>query len=267
MKNFKNVILVAFKPKAIFEQLKDNQGAIWVVCLILLVATTLLRSVASIPATQKNLVKTFSTTEVRVETTESGNTSESGSRDEQQSPPPPEVQKQIEESAKNPVFLIGSIVFGSLGLAAGFFLSVFFLLFILRLLGSTAGFKVLASLIGLSSVPYIFREIIWTFYTIASGNLPKMDGLLSLIYDSSKSSAGIFGPDAPPVFISTALSRIDLFTIWSLIVMFFGLSVFIGISKRKSAIITAGYWTGAFLLMLVPALISAMLMPATVSNY
>lgn len=260
MKNFKNVILVAFKPKAIFEQLKNNQGAIWVVCLILLVATTLLRSVASIPATQKNLVKTFSTTEVRVETTESG------SRDEQQSPPPPEVQKQIEENAKNPVFLIGSIVFGSLGLAAGFFLSVFFLLFILRLLGSTAGFKVLASLIGLSSVPYIFREIIWTIYAIASGNLPKMDGLLSLIYDSSKSPAGIFGPDAPPVFISTALSRIDLFTIWSLIVMFFGLSVFIGISKRKSAIITAGYWTGAFLLMLVPALISAMLMPATMSN-
>jgi hypothetical protein len=96
-------------------------------------------------------------------------------------------------------------------------------------------------------------------YILVSGELIAHPGLSGLVQDQRAMSEMAVATLRPGHTLLVAfLSRIDLFLLWTLILLMVSARVTTRLSRRKSALITLGVWVLLTALGLVPALIGGL---------
>lgn len=250
MESVKNVVLVLGRPQQVFEKLKERTGLIWLVAVILLVSASLFKSILTIPAVQKEAVESAKQMKKQVKAE-----AEKGKRSKDAPPPiPKEALRQMEQEL--PVgLLISGMVIATIMMVIGLVISAGIILLLVMMLGGSLNFTKSLSLMALSFMPFFARDILQTLYTLATGKLASSMGLASLVMPKTSPFAAVVPakPETmPSQYLISVLSRIDLFVIWHLVILFFGLMILAGLSRRKSALLSAGYWV----ITLVPVLLS-----------
>jgi hypothetical protein len=108
-------------------------------------------------------------------------------------------------------------------------------------------------------LPYGLRGLLQTLYILLSGQLIVNPGLSGLVRsEPSVGEAVLAPPSAGQTFLTTFLSRIDLFLVWNLILLVIGVAVTTHLSRRKAALVTLGVWVVLTGLSLLPALVGGL---------
>lgn len=121
------------------------------------------------------------------------------------------------------------------------------------MLGGRGTFEQVFPIVGWARFPYALRGLAQTVYILVSGELIKRPGLSGLIQDAP-SDVFTGAPDLGRALTTAFLSRVDLFLIWSLVLLVVGVSVTTKLSRRKSVLLTLAGWALITLLVLIPSL-------------
>jgi hypothetical protein len=108
-------------------------------------------------------------------------------------------------------------------------------------------------------LPYALRGLLQTVYVLASGQLIAHHGLSGLVQNERAIAEALSAAPGPGQTLLVAfLSRIDLFLIWSLVLLVIGVRVSTRLSRRKSVLLTLGVWILLTALSLLPTLIGGL---------
>ena len=212
-------------PTAVFTRLQEKPT--WIIPLIITLVATL-----AITALSVHYVDWSGQREQMLEQFE-----ERGMTEEQQE----QALERMEAFTDNPLMRYGFPLLGAIitQLVAFFFLALVYNLS-LPLLGATGNFTrvmCVTAWAGLVAVPAV---IVRAILTIVSKSTEVSTSLL------------LVAPNISNGFLKTILSRVDLFTIWQLILVAIGLKVMFDIKGSKSYWLVAAVWaliTGIFALI------------------
>ncbi|MFQ5891186.1 MAG: Yip1 family protein [Candidatus Methanofastidiosia archaeon] len=123
------------------------------------------------------------------------------------------------------------IVGGMIYLILSWFLKSITLLILARLIGQKGNFRSILSIVGYTYMPEFIGGIISSIYAILTNRINLVEGL-----------AKILPPEEYGSLLYVVLSKIDLYKIWSLVLLIFGISIIFKTSKRKSFFIVLFYW-------------------------
>ncbi len=173
----------------------------------------------------------------------------------------PEMQQQIASYATNPVF---TMILPGLGAVAAVWLGWLAWAAVLHfgstLLGGNSRFGSMWQVVIWAWLPYLLRGLIQTIYISLSGQVITNPGLSGLV-SPPKTVAGMMAVVRSPGLMAAQafLSRIDLFLVWNLILLIFGVMATAKLSGRKAALITLGIWVLFTLLAIGFAVVPSML--------
>ncbi|MBE0448010.1 MAG: YIP1 family protein [Actinobacteria bacterium] len=226
MEAIKNLVHVAVRPSKSFEWVRENPN--WWTPLILLVITLVVFTAISAPLAmelgQKEMLK----------------------RSADMSPGELAQAKQIMGS---PIFIVMAMISAVIALAFAVLIQSSLLHLGASAFGGRASFAVGVATVVYAQVPIILQQIIQSIYMSASGNIIKPG--LSTILPGSKASPAL----------TALLGRIDIFSIWSIILLIIGFSITYKISKGKAATIAIGYWSIATIFAVTLAAIGGAFTP------
>ncbi len=134
---------------------------------------------------------------------------------------------------------IESPIFSVIGIFSAIFTTIIVWLImaaIFTLFGSLWGerkeFKISLSMVAFSWIPLVIHNILASIFVATTGKMirPGLSSLLSIetLYQ--------------PTFLSNMLKYVDVFSIWSIVLLIIGLSTIFKISKGRSSIIVLGYF-------------------------
>jgi len=95
--------------------------------------------------------------------------------------------------------------------------------------------------------------------SVTSNSEPD-SGSGTVIQAGPAGKGGLSGPSFIPVLQSTLLSALDVYTVWSWLLMLIGVAVTARLGWLKAALATAGYWALSLVLATLPPLLSFMLL-------
>jgi hypothetical protein len=203
----KNLVRVAVGPSKSFEWVRENPN--WWTPLILLVITLVVFTAVSAPLAmelgQKEMLKRSADI-------------------------PPGELARVKQMTESPVFIVMAMISAVIALAFRILIQSSLLHLGASTFGGRASFAVGVATVAYAQVPIILQQIIQSIYMATSGNFIK-PGLSALLPGAKASPA-----------LATLLGRIDIFSIWSIILLTIGFSITYKISKGKSAMIAIGYW-------------------------
>jgi hypothetical protein len=94
---------------------------------------------------------------------------------------------------------------------------------------------------------------------VVSGQLIVHPGLSGLVQnEAAVRETALAAPSTDQIVLTAFLSRIDLFLVWTLILLVIGVEVTTHLSRRKAALVTMGVWVVLTGLGLVPALLGGL---------
>ncbi len=170
----------------------------------------------------------------------------------------PEMEGQISQFATNPLF---TIVFPSVlrmvALWIGWLVWAGGLHLISTMAGGNSQFGQMWRTVIWSWLPFAVRGLLQSGFILLTGEGITNPGLSGLIADQRSVSEILAAPPSTgQLVLSSILSNIDLFLIWNLILLIFGVAITARISRRKASFITLGIWIGLTIIGLIPALFS-----------
>ena len=125
--------------------------------------------------------------------------------------------------------------------------------------GGRSTFKQIFPVVVWAWMPYALRGLLQTVYIVVSGQLIVNPGLSGLVQsESAVSETVLASPSTGQIFLTALLSRIDLFLVWTLILLVIGVEVTTHLSRRKAVLVTLGVWVVLTALSLLPALIGGL---------
>ncbi len=258
--NLKTALFVLVKPKQAFSQAGEGGIGLWLAAAGLVAVVLVLKPVFTAPVMRAESQKAIRAELKRLEAEEAKG----------KVPPMPADQKEQMKNAmkagSSSGFLMISGVFQALGLFAGTALSALAILGLVKLFKGSLNYASALAVIGLAFMPYFVGEIVKTSATLLTGNLATSQGLASLMRPAGPSGAwpAMDGPGEILAFLT--LSRIDIFVIWSLVLLAVGVAATAGLGRAKGAALSGIYWALAWALVAVPAAGSMLLLAPMMSS-
>ncbi|MHB8841414.1 MAG: Yip1 family protein [Candidatus Aquicultor sp.] len=220
----KNVAGILLSPSQTFERIRERPT--WLIPVVLLVITSVLLVVVSAPLSLE-LAKQQLTENAK-----------------QMSPEQvAQTEKMLDSPLAKGISIISTLFITILGLLV----QAGLLHLAASALGGVAGFRMGWATVVYAQAPIIIQQIVHSLYTAANKTLVK-PGLSALLpADNLISPMGTF------------LSRIDIFIVWSLVLVAIGFSITYKMSKGKAIAMSAGYWLlGTIVLTLITAITSGL---------
>ncbi|OIO87498.1 MAG: hypothetical protein COW32_06230 [Candidatus Aquicultor secundus] len=222
MEAVKNLGRVLVKPSSVFEWAKDNPN--FVMPVVLLIVVSIIFGAISAPLAADLAQKQMQNGTAKLTPAQEG---------------------QAKQMMK---FL--PIIAAVMGL-----FSVIFALFIqaalihlgMSMFGGSAKFTVGIATVAYAQVPIVLQQIMQSIYVTVSGKViaPGLSALLPFRQQ--------MGP------LGAFLGRIDIFALWSIILLVIGFSITYKVSKGKTMAVVVGYWLLGTILAVLPVLISGSL--------
>jgi len=244
---FRFLLDVIIHPRRAFTALRETNNRSWLIMAGLLVLFTLLPVVVAAPITSR--IAAESIREALEAQSEAGQAL------------PPETQQQATQIATNPIF---TIVFPGVGAVIGLVFSWLIWSGALHLLSTIMGgsnsFGQMWRAVVWAWLPVAIRGLLQTLFILITGEVITNPGLSGLVADQ-RSIAEIVArpPSTGQMVLQSLLGRVELFTIWNLVLLVIAVWATARLSARKSSLITLGLWLLFTLLGLIPVVISAML--------
>lgn len=207
MEAIKNIALILLKPSKVCAWIKKNPNW-WIPASILIVVSiifTVVSTPLSLEVAQQQLL---------------GRSSEM----------PPEQYDRTMQMLKSPIAMVIAAATTLIGMPLALLIQAGVLHLVISLFGSNASFRIGFAIVSFAQAPIIIRSIVLSIYSLASSRLVKPGFSAILPDDHLSSPLGVF------------LARIDIFSIWSMVILAIGLSIAYRISKKKSGAIILGYW-------------------------
>ncbi|MCL6471823.1 MAG: YIP1 family protein [Firmicutes bacterium] len=226
MESIRNLARVVVKPSRVFEWIKENP--VWWVPIILLVITSVIFAVVSVPLSIEVSQKALSS---------NSNIS-------------PEQAAQAKKMMESPLFSVIAAASAFIGTIIAFFVQSALLHLGAYIFGGRAKFSVGLATVGYAQIPIVIQQIIQSAYMVASGKI-VVPGLSALLPSSRAATP-----------LGVMLARIDVFGIWSIILLIIGFSFTYKITKTKAAAVTVGYWALGTIFAVLSVLLSMSFKPA-----
>lgn len=211
-----------FRPRMVFQEMASESRATWLLPMLVLTITAILAVIVA------GYVK-----------------SRSAMLGEMQMPPDwqywtPEMQNNYmnaQQATQGPVFMYVMPMVGSLvGLWVGWLLLAALLHFGSTLLGGRGSMQGALNIVAWASLPFAVRDILRIIFMLVAGH--------------AITSPGLSGFVSTPGFVSQLLTRVDIFLIWSIILLTIGLGIMDSLPRGKA-------FTGVVIVMLLVLLAQA----------
>lgn len=259
MRSIKNAVFVLVKPRLVFENIKEKEGLVWLIAIVLLAGMLLLKSVLAIPAVQKEAVKSAKQVQKQI----SAEAEKGGKGKDSTTPISEGASEQMAQGPPLGMVISGAVI-QDVMMVIGLLISASILLLLVMILGGSINFSKSLSLMALSFMPFFARDLLQTLYTLITGRLASGMGLAALIMPKASvimMNPSTKPPEMPSPYLIYTLSRVDLFVIWHLALLFFGLVILAGLSKRKSALLSVGYWFITLLPLIAGMFLGSLFLP------
>ncbi|MBN1312693.1 MAG: YIP1 family protein [Anaerolineae bacterium] len=212
---------VVLRPKATFERMRNAEvGHWWVVAALAVVALTLV-TIAGVPIAAESANSTNESQMEEITTTQELSEEE---------------QAQIEQMQRimSSQAVLGALIgcFSVFGLAIGYLVRAGFTFLLGLALGGRASFKQVWRMSVWTTLPEVLRAIVSAVVTFVTGN-PSVSGLSYIL-------KGVEVSTYP--YLATLLGSIDIYAIWSLVLLGIGLFATSQLSRGKSAVVALAYW-------------------------
>lgn len=245
------VFSVLIRPKQVFERAGGLSTLAWALAALILSIAMLGRAFLTLPAQQAQATK-----QIRAQLVAMEKDAASG-----KTPPlPPEVKADMKRSAQ-PEAPAGQLLVGNVLQVAwlwlGLALSGLVITGLTKILGGKISYKTALVVLGLAFMPFVVGELIKTAATLATGSASLNEGMSSLVAGSN----GTVPMGVGSILLFATLSRIDVFVIWSLVLLAVGVATVGGVSKSKGALVAGLYWVISWALVMAPTVVGAVLMP------
>jgi hypothetical protein len=199
---------VLIRPRATFEKLRDAQRGYWWVVFALAVVATFVLALASTSAQR-------STIQAMVQ---------SGSVEGVEMP------ANMAQTATT-LMIVGGTVSGILSTLFGYLLLTLIVFGAGLILGGKATFRQVFTMSVWSTLPYVVRSLVQAIASLATGAAPA-PGLSGVLTTAETASMPM---------LNAILSRIDVYMVWSLVLLTIGVGVVYRLSKGKKLLIVAIY--------------------------
>jgi hypothetical protein len=173
---------------------------------------------------------------------------------------PPEAQQRVMQIATNPLF---TTVIPALRDIVGLWIRWLVWAGVLHLMGTMVG--------GNNSFGQMFRAVIWCWaplllrgllqciFVVTSGELIKTPGLKGLAIPPDPLPGEIVAPPGiGQLALRSLLAQIDLFQVWSFLLLIIAVVVTARLSRKKALFITLVVWVVLALVGMLPELFSGM---------
>lgn len=223
MEAVKNLVKVLFKPSRVFGWARENPN--WWMPAITLVLISVIVAVVSTPIGAEEALKQMK---------------------ENADQMPPGAIAQAEQMINSPIGIMFAVVTSLFGVAISLLIQSALLHLGASILGGRSKFTVGMATVAYANMPTALQQIIQSIYMVVTGKI-AMAGLSTLL---PKDQIG-----TP---LAALLGRIDIFSIWAIVLLVIGFSTTYQISKGKAAAISIGYWLlGTIVLVAMAAIGSA----------
>lgn len=167
---------------------------------------------------------------------------------------PPELMDEKMMAAASVLGGVSAALGGAIGFFVLILVTAFFLFMLTRLAQWDLSYKEVLAITTLAQAPVILYSLINLIASAITGELTSVTSLAFLAVFSSGAETGSF--------LYHLLISIDLFTIWSYVLMGFGLAIFAGAALRKGILLSLGYWlVSTFVLSLFSTWIQGLIPP------
>ncbi len=177
-----------------------------------------------------------------------------------------EQESQMMNAVANPLFTtIIPAVGGILGVILGWLVWSGALHLLSTMMGGGETFGQMWRTVIWSHTPYVLRGLLQSVYIATTGSLianPGLSSLVSPVQDASEAVQTMIStpPTTGQLVLRALLSKIDLFSLWSLLLLGIGVTITARLSPRKGALVTGIVVVVLTALTLVPVLISGAMM-------
>jgi hypothetical protein len=201
---------VLIHPRATFEKLRDAQRGYWWVVFVLAVVAALVLALAS-TAAQRSTIQAFVASE--------GTTTDGVA-----------VPANMAQTATT-LMIVGGTVSGILSALFGYLLLTLIVFGAGLILGGKATFRQVFTMSVWTTLPYVVRSLVQAIASLVTGASPApgLSGVLSIAETASMP------------LLNAILSRIDVYMVWSLVLLTIGVGVVYRLSKGKKLLIVAIY--------------------------
>ncbi|MBN1430601.1 MAG: YIP1 family protein [Anaerolineae bacterium] len=212
---------IVLRPKITFERMRDAAvGHWWVVAALMFLALTLV-TIAQVPLAAEAAGSAGQS--------QTENTSTAQQLSEEEQAQVEQMQKIMTSQA-----VLGAIIgcAGAIGIAIGYLVRAGFVFLLGLALGSRATFKQVWRMAVWTTLPDVLRDLVGAIVIFATGS-SNAPGLSYMLTGAEVS--------AHPYLVNI-LSAVDIYMVWSLVLLAIGLLVTSQLSRGKSAVIALACW-------------------------
>ena len=131
-------------------------------------------------------------------------------------------------------------------------------------LGGRSTFGTMVRTVVWTWLPFVLRGLIQTVYILASDRTIAHQGLSGFVQsDRAIGELVAASPSLDQRLLVSVLSRVDLYLVWHLILLFVGVRVVTQLSRRKTVLVTLVVWLLLTALSVVPAIVSGYIVQGT----
>ena len=238
---------IILRPRATLEYLAGHGGRSWWAPCLVAVLFTVLPIVAAAPITVRQTREAVQATqEMMGERAGSGQSAEQEAR-----------MEQAMSMAASPLI---TAVFPSAASVVGLVVAWLAWAGALYLAGTAMGgrstFRQMVRTVVWTWIPFTLRGLLQTVYILTSGQAIDRPGLSGFVRNGRPVGEMIAAPPGAGQMLAVAfLSRVDLFLVWNLVLIFIGVAVVTRLPRRKAILVGLGVWLLLTAIGLVPAIV------------
>jgi hypothetical protein len=237
MKALLSLVEVFVKPVSAFERMKPVAKWLWAVGLALLLLAALGKAWVQVPYV---LEQTARAADARQQ-------AEMGIAEQPQALGEDVIDAPASDPAMSRVTIITQVVFAAVGLIVGVFVAALFFFIFAKVWAKEVSFLAMLSMIVLTRMPVLLRDIVQIIYMLVSGRGILSEGLGALVVGTD--------PLAQTSIPQALLGRIDVWVIWSLLLLGVGLAHVPEFERKRIAIALGIYAVAALFLGALPAIV------------
>lgn len=246
--NLKTAFLVLVRPKETFARLGEGRVAVWIAAMAVISLVLIVQPVVTGPAMQAEGQKAMKVELKRMEAEEAkGNIPKMSPREKAQ------MKAAMKTGASTGLIMVSG-VFQAIALWLGAALSALVIMGLAKLFKGAMAYTTALAVVGLAFMPFFVGEVIKTAAAAFTGTVSMSEGMASLMEAPiGATGSAPFVPGPGYMLASLTLSRIDLFVIWSLVLLALGVISVGGLSRTKGAALACIYWVLAWAIVVIPA--------------
>lgn len=260
MKAILSMLIALIRPKRGFSAIGDSAKWLWLVPLALLVASAVAKGAVNTPLTISEQQELIEQQMTQAESEYAESEGERAERDKAEAEG--EVIMPEETNVVGPdmetvsgIATVSAVVFAALGAIASIMLSALFFYVAAKVAAKELSYSAPLTVVGVMLIPQAIRNLVQTVYILVTNKALMYPGLGALVAPTDPMQA-------PPVSYAV-LSQIDVWVLWSLFVLFGGLtSTLIGLEKKRAWTAFGVFVFVVFVIQAVPTFVSSAFMGA-----